>query len=200
MVNKADNQATTKDSGTSKRRLAILMLLLLLLSMSCIFCSAQSAIMSINRESMKADLYPKNLPNYEDEGNLVFAPLNEDILDEVRADYDRLNLQPVIEIDAVENDVDIAALPKPEILAQPTAEPAIVVSFPTPTPTPITDTIKTDDSATAVADSPPTPVDEDTPPPISTRSPPTPVPTQPPATVAPTIEPSPTVGVNTPTA
>ncbi|MDM8528790.1 hypothetical protein QUF58_11360 [Anaerolineales bacterium HSG24] len=155
MVKKIDNQTTTEDSGPSKRRIIIFILLLLLLSMTCIFCSAQSAIMSINRETLKADLLPEKFPDYEDEG-LVFAPLNEDILEEVRADYDRLNLQPVIEIDAVEDNVEIAALPEPEILAQPTVE-VVVVSFPTPTPTPsptpITSTNTVDDgsSATAVA-------------------------------------------------
>ncbi len=183
--------ATAKKKDEAESRLGPLALLFLLFSCSCIFCSSQAALMSVTQERINASMLSRDMADYYEGDEIVFAPLKKTIIedvvqDEVRAEKTPLPLAPEESLPMVAQPAILPAL-------SPTALPlnSTIAESAQPIPT------MAENSSARPTDTYTTPPDRDNKPtPVSTVSKPNPTappvqPTPPPA--LPTVLPTPPV-------
>ncbi|MDM8519647.1 Calx-beta domain-containing protein [Anaerolineales bacterium HSG6] len=132
----AENEAQNEAGNwmRNKRRIIKfrwLTILFLLISCSCIFCSSQTALMTITPKQISASMLADDRANYSDMGDLVVAPLDLDgIIEEAALDELRLRTTQTPDADSRFN---IALLPNPIIQFYLTPTPLSMLNL-TPTP------------------------------------------------------------------
>ncbi|MBN1219676.1 MAG: hypothetical protein JXM69_12165 [Anaerolineae bacterium] len=168
-----------KDENDEWRKI-LWALIFLLLSFGCIFCSAQSALLSIAQDRIPASMLSTRMADYGGNLAIAAAPLDlQGIATEVAGDELALQLSP----QALGVVGEIALLPN-----------AVPSWTPTPAPVPPTPTLSPTPSPTPTPTSPPSPPTSAPPTPNAT-----PVPPPPAFPTSTSVAPSPTLPALTPT-
>jgi len=201
-----------------ERRFGWILVLLILLGLICVICSSQVALMNITPTQINASMLVDARADYKTIDNMVIAPLNANIVQEVIRDQRQLE-QAAQETPQMQETPQIVMLPPAPTLQRSTTTPDQLVYAPfTPTPTviPVERTPPTATPLPSATRRPvtttPRPVATTTAAPTTTRVPPTlqatatkipptiaPTATKIPPTIAPTTtNVPPTVPTNTP--